>query len=221
MNEAKRIKISVFLNQLFGLIRNICRIVPSRFVNRQFERCRNFWYSCRFCKVGYGFGIGKHPTITGAQDIIIGNGVCFQNYMVLSVWNHVLGLPRKRGTITIGNNCSFGEYNHISAINQITIGDGLLTGRWVTIIDNSHGATEIEQLRIPPLNRSVVSKGTVTIGKNVWLCDKVTVLPGVTIGDGAIVAANAVVTKDVPAYSVVAGNPAKVVKSLMGNNIIV
>ena len=58
----------------------------------------------------------------------------------------------------------------------------------------------------------IVSKGPVVIGDNVWIGDKVTVLPGVTIGDGAVIAANAVVTKDVPAYSVVAGNPAKIIK---------
>ena len=50
------------------------------------------------------------------------------------------------------------------------------------------------------------------IGDNVWIGDKATVLPGVTIGDGAVIAANAVVTKDVPAFTVVAGNPARIIK---------
>ena len=60
--------------------------------------------------------------------------------------------------------------------------------------------------------RPTTSKGRVVIGNNVWIGDKATILPGVTIGDGAIIAANAVVTKDVPQYSVVGGNPAKVIK---------
>ena len=60
--------------------------------------------------------------------------------------------------------------------------------------------------------RFVTSKGPVIIGNNVWIGDKATVLPNVTIGDGAVIAANAVVTKDVPPYSIVAGNPAKVIK---------
>ena len=50
------------------------------------------------------------------------------------------------------------------------------------------------------------------IGNKVWICAKATILKGVTIGDGAIVAAGAVVTKDVPAYSLVAGNPTRVIK---------
>lgn len=64
----------------------------------------------------------------------------------------------------------------------------------------------------PPISRKLHSKGPIAIGDNVWIGDKATILSGVTIGDGAVVAANAVVTRDVPAYSVVAGNPARVVK---------
>lgn len=63
----------------------------------------------------------------------------------------------------------------------------------------------------------VTSKGPVIIGSNVWFGDKATILPNVTIGDGAVIAANSVVTKDVPAYSVVAGNPAKIIKQVNKN----
>ena len=64
-----------------------------------------------------------------------------------------------------------------------------------------------------PLKRPIVSKGPVRIGDNVWIGDKATILPNVSIGNGAIIAANAVVTKDVPPYSVAAGNPAKIIKT--------
>ena len=104
------------------------------------------------------------------------------------------------------------EYNHITCTNKIIIGDNLLTGRWVTITDNIHDKTDYKTLQQPPLMRLVTSKGVVLIGNNVWIGDKATILPNVTIGDGAVIAANSVVTKDVPAYSVVASNPAKVVK---------
>ena len=52
----------------------------------------------------------------------------------------------------------------------------------------------------------------ISVGNNVWIGAGVQVMPGVTIGDGAVVAANAVVTKDVPSYSVVGGNPARIIK---------
>ena len=64
----------------------------------------------------------------------------------------------------------------------------------------------------PPIKRTVISKGAVVIKDNVWIGDKVTILPNVTIGEGAVIAANAVVTHDVPPYSVVGGNPAKILK---------
>ena len=113
--------------------------------------------------------------------------------------------------LTIGSNCSFGAYNHITCANRVTIGDSLLTGKWVTITDNSHGETDKTTLEMRPQERPVTSKGPVVIGNNVWIGDKATILPGVTIGDGAVIAANAVVTENVPEYSVVAGIPAKVI----------
>ena len=64
------------------------------------------------------------------------------------------------------------------------------------------------------LDREIISKGPVKIGRNVWIGDKTTILGGVSIGDGAIVAANSVVTKDVPPFCVVAGVPARIIKDL-------
>ena len=94
----------------------------------------------------------------------------------------------------------------------MTIGDYCLTGKWVTITDKSHGETDRDSLLMSPAKRSTTAKGPVVIGDNVWIGDKATILPGVTIGDGAVIAANAVVTKDVPKYSVVGGNPARILK---------
>ena len=123
------------------------------------------------------------------------------------------------GGVSLGNpylkiedNCNFGAYNHITCANKVVIGEYCLTGKWVTITDNSHGETDYDSLLLPPKQRDITTKGPVVIGKNVWIGDKATILPGVTIGDGAVIAASAVVTKDVPAYSVVGGNPAKIMK---------
>lgn len=71
--------------------------------------------------------------------------------------------------IEIGDNCNFGAYNHITSINKIQIGNGLLTGKWVTITDNSHGNTDVVCLGIEPAYRPLFSKGPVIIGKNVWI----------------------------------------------------
>jgi len=87
----------------------------------------------------------------------------------------------------------------------ITIGDGCLIGHGSTLTTLNHS--------IDPNKRADMSPSPVTIGRRVWLGAGVTVVPGVSIGDGAIVGAGSVVTKDVPANTIVAGVPAKLIRT--------
>lgn len=116
--------------------------------------------------------------------------------------------------IIIGNNCRIGTYCHITAVKGIYIGDNVLTGKSILITDNAHGRSERSLLDLPPISRPLSSVGPVTIGDNVWIGDKASIMPGVTIGKGCIVAANSVVTHDVPDYCIVGGNPARIIKKL-------
>lgn len=149
-----------------------------------------------------------------AHCISIGEGSRLHHHVIVTAWqNHFTG--ENDADLIIGEGADIGEYTHITAMGHMRIGKNLLTGRWVTITDNGHGSVDFETMQQAPINRKLFSKGDVAIGDNVWIGDKATILPGVTIGDGAVIAANSVVTKDVPAYSVVAGNPAKVIKQLV------
>lgn len=116
--------------------------------------------------------------------------------------------------IIIGDGCVFHRDVHITAVNSIRIGNYVLSGRRLTITDNSHGRSTLEDRRKNPNETPIVSNGPVVIGDRVWLGQDVCVLPGVTIGEGAIIAASAVVTKDVPPYCVAAGNPARIIKDM-------
>ena len=116
--------------------------------------------------------------------------------------------------IIIGNNCKIGTYCHITAVKGIYIGDNVLTGKSILITDNAHGKSESSMLDVPPTLRPLSSVGPVRICDNVWIGDKASIMPGVTIGKGSVVAANSVVTHDVPPYSVVGGIPAKIIKRL-------
>lgn len=149
----------------------------------------------------------------GQKRISIGNNTTIQGNCILGCWVKYFN-QSFTPSIIIGDDCNIGEHTHISAINRISIGNGLLTGRYVYIGDNSHGGLSLEEASIPPIKRQLQSKGEVVIGNNVWIGDKATVLAGVHIGDNVIVAANSVVLNDVPSNSIVAGVPAKVVKQL-------
>ena len=153
----------------------------------------------------------------GSRRIHIGNRTSIQAYGVLGCWEHYGKDEHYEPEIIIGDDCSIGEYCHITAINKITIGDGLLTGRFVYIGDNAPGGLSWEEASVPPIKRHLTSKGEIRIGNNVWIGDKVTILGGVTIGDNVIIGANSVVTHDVPSNSIVAGMPANVIKQLEKN----
>jgi acetyltransferase-like isoleucine patch superfamily enzyme len=156
--------------------------------------------------------IGKNCFLLGGKYIEIGDHTFIGRHGVVTCWDNYMK-EKFTPSIKIGNNCYIGEYCHITSINSIIIGNEVLTGRRVTITDNSHGRSLPEEMDIPPVKRKLYSKGKVVIEDNVWIGDKVSILAGVRIGKGAIIAANAVVTKDVPAYSVVGGVPAKIIIS--------
>lgn len=175
--------------------------------------------SDQFASLGAHSSFCDIQCMLGMQYMNIGDNTYFDDGLNMTAWDvfeyygndNSMHIQQFTPQITIGNNCSFGAWNHITAINRIIIGDGCLTGKWVTITDNNHGETNIDYMKILPSKRKLISKGPVIIGKNVWIGEKVTILPNVTIGDGAIIAANSVVSKNVPAFSVVAGNPATVI----------
>lgn len=139
------------------------------------------------------------------KNCFIGKGVS------LTAWEIKNGNSPK---IIVLDNSAIGDYSHITAINKIYIGKNVLMGKNILITDNSHGLSDISQISTPPNQRPLYCKGPVIIEDNVWIGEKSSILPGVRVGYGAIIAANSVVTKDVPPYSVVGGNPAKIIKTM-------
>lgn len=149
--------------------------------------------------------------ITGAQYISIGDNAKINRGVLLTAYP---GPLTEKPQLLIGDNCRIGVNTHISVALSITIGNNLLTGPNVLITDNAHGCSSRANMDIHPQERELHSKGAVEIGDNVWIGTNACIMPGVKIGNGVTVAANSVVTHDVPSYSVVAGIPAKVVKQL-------
>lgn len=106
--------------------------------------------------------------------------------------------------IHIGKNVTIMPYFKCMSAGNIYIGDNTMIALNVSVITNNHNLYE----------RMKITVGDIHIGKNVWIGANATILPGVNIGDNAVIGACAVVTKDVPNGAVVAGNPAKQIKTL-------
>jgi virginiamycin A acetyltransferase len=132
------------------------------------------------------------------------------------------------GKISIGSNTTInGPGTEFYSIHHpIRIGNFCSIARGTAIQEHNHDAecitTYFIKYRIfnEKYGTDAVSKGPVTIGNDVWIGTQSTILTGVTIGNGAIVAANSVVSKDVPPYAIVGGTPAKVLKYRFSDEII-
>ncbi len=194
---------------LFVVLRIASKNALVGFINKCIRRIRYLYVMSQVMSIGERVSFCSVKYLVGGEYISIGDDCCFGYDLYLTAWH----VGDRNPVLKIGNNCSFGSWNHISCSNRVEIGDGLLTGKWVTIVDNSHGSTDYDSMQIQPWSRPVLSKGPILIGKNVWIGDKATVLPGVSIGDGVVIAANSVVTSSIPAYSVAAGNPARVIRT--------
>ena len=112
------------------------------------------------------------------------------------------------GDVIIGDHTRVGLHNTV--IGPVTIGNHVNLAQGITVTALNHNFTE-KDMRI---DEQGVSTTPVTIGHDIWIGANAVILPGVTIGDHSVVAAGAVVTKDVPPHTLVAGVPAKIIKTL-------
>ena len=117
----------------------------------------------------------------------------------------------KEGCITVGADTGIGAYSGLYAVgtNVLTIGSNCLIGPYCYFGGTGY---HIDRVDIPMRLQGNDLRGGIKIGDDCWFGAGASVLDGVTIGDGAIVAAGAVVTKDVPAYTIVGGVPAKIIR---------
>lgn len=122
----------------------------------------------------------------------------------------VMGSLRLWGTspLTIGRSCTINAPVAINLDAPVTIGDRVHIGNDVLIVTGSHELGPAEH------RCGTMTRAAVTIGEGVWIASRATLLPGVTIGRGSVVAAGAVVTRDVPENVLVGGVPARVIRSL-------
>lgn len=145
-------------------------------------------------------GFGKNSTIVaplklrGIERIALGKDV--------AIFEDAWLQTEPEATLSIGDSTYIGHRSHLHAVNDVTIGAHCILADNVMVNSGEHETENIH---------NIVSRGSIQIGDRVFLGQNVSVLAGVEIGNGAFVAAGAVVTKDVPAGAVVGGVPAKII----------
>ena len=152
----------------------------------------------------------------GTDSIIqLGNGVICRGTLCIEK-----GAVNAR--LLVGDNVYIGDDCIISCLEHIKIGEYVMLAHGVQIFDNdSHqldASMREQDFRTlsgrSPIPRQPVAKAPIIIGDRVWIGFNTAIMKAVTIGEGAIIGAMSVVTKDIPAWTLVAGNPAKIIKEL-------
>jgi acetyltransferase-like isoleucine patch superfamily enzyme len=117
------------------------------------------------------------------------------------------GIFQGTGSVAVGAGTYIGNFFNFNARSRISVGENCMLANFVSVVDNNHGSACGADMR----NQPIVAD-PITIERNCWLGEKCTILAGVHIGEGAIVAAGAVVTADVPANALVGGIPARLIR---------
>ena len=173
------------------------------------------WYLARYWR----FAVFKlrNPHVVTEGFVFLGRRVTLEarrgyGRLVLGRWVHIgsgNSIRCHEGTLRIGDKCVFGKDNTVNAYLDVEFGAATIVADWVYVCDFDH---VFDDVTVPIKDQGIV-KSPVRIGPDVWLGTKVTVVRGVTVGQGCVVAANAVVNRDLPAYSVAVGVPARVVRN--------
>lgn len=182
-------------------------------LHKIYTRIRSYIITPLFKKVGNDSHFSFPLTIYGAENISIGNNFTIGERCKLrtfSNWGNQFFSPQ----IVISNNVTIQSDCHISAIDSVIIEDNVLMASFIYISDHSHGKLDYIETQKTPIERPLYSKGPIRICKNVWIGEKASILPGVTIGEGSIIGANSVVTHDIPPFSIACGAPARIIRKL-------
>lgn len=153
---------------------------------------------------------GVEINCLASDGIQLGDRVSIGKYAIIRPAN-IYGGPIGQGLI-LGNHSNIGPYNYIGCSGKITIGNNVMLAPRVSIYAENH---LFDHTHIT-IKEQGVKRMDVIIEDDCWIAANAVILAGVTIGKGSVVAAGSVVNENIPPYSVVAGVPARVIKSRLG-----
>ena len=186
---------------------------PLSLLSALLTKARTIWMQRTYPFAGFGRDVSIHYSCdirrSAASRIRIGNSVYIASGTWLNIPEPATGAPT---AIILENGCKIGRRCMISAKNRVCLEENVLFGPSVLITDHSH---EFSNPDMPIHAQGLTEGGTVLIGRNCWLGHGAAVICAsgeLSVGRNSIVGANSVVTRSIPPFSVVIGNPAKIVR---------
>jgi acetyltransferase-like isoleucine patch superfamily enzyme len=184
-----------------------------------FKNCKGLLFVGKNCKIKHCHKITVGKTVTigdgvelnalSINGVEMGNNISIQRNTIIEC----TGVIRNLGEgLKIGNNVGIAQNCFIQVRGTVIIGNDIMFGPGVSIFSEDHGFSNVE---VPMIQQPEIRKN-VTIEDDVWIGARAIILGGVVIGKGSIIAAGSVVKTSVPPYSIVAGVPAKVLRSRIG-----
>lgn len=166
----------------------------------------------RYIQVGKNFIVEDYAEIMALSrhGIVCGNNVTIGAFATIKPSNYY-GRSLGQG-LYIGDNSNIGRYTYVGCSGLITIGKDVMISPRVSFYAENHNFSSTDK----PMIEQGVTCEPITIEDDCWIASGAIILAGVTVGRGSIVAAGSVVSKSVPPYSIVAGIPAKVIRSRKG-----
>ncbi len=159
--------------------------------------------------------IGKNATLSGLgkEGIVLGDNVSIGDYSQIIVATTLQNIGKG---IHIGHHVGIGEFAYLGGAGGLRIGDDCIIGQYFSCHPENHNFKDESSL----IRHQGVQRKGIIIGKNCWIGSKVTVLDGVQIGDGCVIAAGAVVNKSFADNSIIGGVPAKIIGQRSANKVI-
>jgi len=191
----------LFTHKLLHILMEFFNIFYSGWTKRGFKKCKG--------RVRIEYPL----ELIGGKYIEIGKNFSSRGRLRMEVFDAFL-TQKFTPALIIGDNVCFNYDCHVGCVNKIIVGNNVLIGSRVLITDHFHGEINHQALSMPPNLRPLISKGAVIIQDNVWIGEGAIIMPNVEIGTNSIIGANAVITKNVPANSVIGGVPGKIIKSI-------
>ncbi len=194
--------------QLFCLLRGMRVLVFAKRPRMLLAGRRVSFFNLRQIRWGRFLRLGDGVLLSSMSKggILLGHNVSIGAYSRLVVCTS----PQQPcGFIRIGNSVGMGEFAYLGGTGGLEIGDECIIGQYFSCHPENHIITDPEQ----PIRFQGVTRNGIRIGSNCWIGSKVTILDGVSIGEGCVIAAGAVVNRSFPPGSVVGGVPARMLRN--------